>query len=201
MGKQLLHHLLQLPAHQGFLGLGCLKILQKDTQGTGFLTGRGIQRAGFRLQKQVFFHLFLCHAAFFSDLCQSGVGQILLQLLPGLLHLTDQVGSMSGHPNGLSVVDQALDNTAVDALGGIGGEAHILGIVEPPGSSQQTDAALLDQIQQGHTPACVFPGNTHHQPQIGIDQKSDGFLISVGAAAGQFPFFFRRQQRVSADLA
>ena len=99
------------------------------------------------------------------------------------------------------MVDEALDNAAVDALGGIGGKAHILGIVEPPGSSQQTDAALLDQIQQGHTPACVFPGNAHHQPQVGIDQKPDGFLISSGAAAGKAPFFLRRQQRIPATLA
>ena len=91
------------------------------------------------------------------------------------------------------MVQQAPGHALANPFGGIGGKAQIPGVVKLPGGCQQADAALLDQVHQGHAPAGILLGHGHHQAQIGIDHLSDGLLVPLGAAAGKLPLLLRGQ--------
>ena len=105
--------------------------------------------------------------------------------------------------DGAGLVGDGTGDGLADPPGRIGGELESLGVVELFHRFDQTQIALLDQIQELHAAAHIPLGNGDHQTQVGLAQTLLGFL-AIGAAGldlqRQIHLLFGGQQRHTADF-
>ncbi len=77
---------------------------------------------------------------------------------------------MDRDPDGPGLVRQCPTDRLPDPPGGIGRELVALGVVELLDRADQTEVALLDQVEQGHAATAVLLGDRDHKTQVRRDQ-------------------------------
>ena len=113
-----------------------------------------------------------------------------LALDPG--ELVDLLDEVDGQPDGAALVGHAAGDRLTDPPRGVGRELEALGVVELLHRADQTEVALLDQVQQRHAAAGVALGQRDDQPQVGLEQMAAGRL-AVADDRREFAFAVRRR--------
>ena len=75
-----------------------------------------------------------------------------------------------------------------------------LAVVELLHGADETQIALLDEIQEAHAVGVVALGDGNHQTQVGLGELVLGADVAPLDALGQRHFLLRREQLDPADL-
>ena len=86
---------------------------------------------------------------------------------------------MHGNTDGTGLVGDSARDGLTDPPRGIRGELEALLVVELLDGADQTEVALLDQVQEQHTAADVALGDGDYQTQVGADECLLGFEAHV----------------------
>ena len=115
--------------------------------------------------------------------------------------LGDELGHVHGHADGAALVGQRALQRLADPPGGVGRELVALGVVELLDRADQTEVALLDQVEQVEATALVALGQRHDQAQVGLEQVPLG-AVAVADDLGQVALDRRRElEALLGDLA
>ena len=106
---------------------------------------------------------------------------------------------MDRKAHGATRVGQAAGDGLTDPPGGVGGELETLAPVELLHRVDQTQVALLDQIQQRQLRDLILPGDRDHQAQVGRDKGLGGLLAGADQAV-QLPLAGRAEPVGAAQL-
>ena len=144
------------------------------------------------------------HFQTLGDLLGAGVVAVLMQQLAGnLLDLVDGLDHMNGDADGAGLIGDGAGDCLTDPPCRIGGELEALGVVELLNSLDQTQIALLNQIQKLHAAADIALGDGNDQTQVCFAQALLG-LLAIGAARldleSQLSLLIGGEQRHTADL-
>ena len=205
-GGQGVQHLFQLLAQQGEAGgLGGLRgvlVGQEVAQlGVLLLADGGFQTDRLLGDLQDIPDLFHRHIHLGGDLLGGGVVAQLLEKLAGNADgLVDGLHHVYGDADGAGLVRDGAGDGLADPPGGVGGELVALGVVKLFHRFDQTQVALLDQIQKQHAPAHIALGDGNHQTEVGLSHALFRLFVAVGHALGQRDLLIRRKQRHFADL-
>ena len=116
----------------------------------------------------------------FGDLgVGGGASEPLDQSVLGGLHLGDGVHHVDRDPDGPCLVGDRPGDRLADPPGGVGGELEALAIFELLDCPDQTQVALLDQVEERHPRVGVALGDAHHQTEVGLDEAAPGSLAGV----------------------
>ena len=89
---------------------------------------------------------------------------------------------MDRDTDGPGLVCDGAGNGLADPPGGVCGELVALGVVKLLYRFDEAQVALLNEVQEEHSPAHVPFGNRHHQPEIGLRQALFGGLALTDGA-------------------
>ncbi len=161
-----------------------------------------------------------------GDLLGSGLPAEILVELPLHPHeLVDRLDHVHGNSNGARLVRDRPGDRLANPPRGIRGELISLGVVEFLDRPDETQVALLDQIEEEHSAPDIAFRDRHHEPEIGLDEpllRPDALpdeLLELGLGEpqpeiaqlvlgeqarldglGQLHLLLGRQQRNPADL-
>ncbi len=122
-------------------------------------------------------HLVRCEIHFLGDLLRARLTTEVLQELPlDADQLVDRLDHVHRDADGACLVGDGPGDRLPDPPGGVGGELVALGVVELLHRADQTEVALLDEVQEQHAAAHVALGDRHHQPQVRLDELALGDL-------------------------
>src|SRR3954453_18015745 len=102
--------------------------------------------------------------------------EVLEQLALDAAELVDHLDHVHRDADGTGLVGHRAGDRLADPPGGVGGELVALGVVELLHRADQTEVALLDEVQEGHAAAGVALGEGHHEPEVGLDELALGDL-------------------------
>ena len=116
------------------------------------------------------------------------MAQLLQQLAADADDLVDGLHHMYGDADGTGLIGDGAGDGLTDPPCGVGGELVALGVVELLHGLDQTQIALLDQVEEQHAAAHVALGDGHHQTEVGLGQLLLGLaaLLDVLLQLGQF---------------
>ena len=100
--------------------------------------------------------------------------QVLVHLTLDPGQLVDLLDQVDRQPDRAALVGHAAGDGLADPPRGVGRELETLAVVELLHRADQTQVALLDQVQQRHAAAGVALGQRHHQPKVGLQQVAAG---------------------------
>ena len=107
---------------------------------------------------------------------------------------------MHGNPDGSGLICNGSRNSLTDPPSSIGGKLVSFSIVELFHSLDQTQIALLNQIQKQHSTAYIPLCDADHQTQVRLCKALLRILIPQLHPLCQFDLLLRREQRHLADL-
>ena len=107
---------------------------------------------------------------------------------------------MDRYADGPRLVGDATGDRLPDPPGGVGRELVAAPVVELLDGADQSQVALLDEVEQGHAAAQVFLGDGDHQPKVGLDHVALGFQRADLDPLCQLDLLRRGQQGHVADL-
>jgi hypothetical protein len=102
--------------------------------------------------------------------------------------------------DGARLVGQSARDGLPDPPGGVRGEFEAAAVVELLDGAHETEVALLDEIEEGHPPAHVPPGDGDHEAQVGLGELALGVHVAALDALGQRHLFFGGEERHPAHL-
>ena len=102
--------------------------------------------------------------------------QLLMHLALDPGQFVDLLDEMNGQPDGAALIGHAPGDRLADPPRGVGRELESLGVVELLHGADQSEVALLDQVEQRHAATRVALGQRHHQTQVGLEQVAPGRL-------------------------
>ena len=106
-----------------------------------------------------------------ADLLGGWLAAELLQKLALDAHeLVDGLHHVHRNADGAGLVGDGAGDGLANPPGGVGGELEALGVVELLHRADETEVALLNEIQKQHAAAHIALGNGDHQAQIGLDE-------------------------------
>ena len=115
------------------------------------------------------------HVHLLGDLLRRGVvAQLLEQLTGDPDHLVYGLHHMDRDADGAGLIGNGPGDSLTNPPGGVSGEFKALHIVKLLHCLNQTQIALLNQVQELHATAHIPLGDGHHQPQIGLSQPLPG---------------------------
>ena len=126
--------------------------------------------------------------------------QLLQELAGDADDLVDGLYHMHRDADGAGLVRDGPGDGLADPPGSIGGEFVTLGVIELFHRLDKAQIALLDQVQELHTPAHIALGDGYHQTEVGLGQALFGGLVALQHTLGQLDLLVRRQQVHLADL-
>ena len=148
--------------------------------------GRGIERDGL-----------LAHAVEMLDLrdrpaerrrqllAGRRAAELLGQLAPLLLGLTEQELDVDGEADHPRLVGEGANDPLADPPRGIRGKARAAVGAKLPSRVQEPHVALLDKVQERQPPVQIAPRDGHDEPQVGLDELALGLGVPGLNAAGQ----------------
>ena len=107
---------------------------------------------------------------------------------------------MHRNTDGTRLVCDGSSDRLSDPPGGIGTEFVALAVIKLFHCLDQTQIALLDQIQKKHPPPHISLGNTHHKTQIRLRKTLFRVGVTLFHLLCQLYFLVSRQQWHLADL-
>ena len=122
------------------------------------------------------------------------------QLAGNLFDLGNSFHHVYRNTNGSCLIGNGTGDRLPDPPCRIGGELKALGVVELFYRLQQTQIALLNQIQKLHTSAHVLLGDADNQTQICFGQPLFRIAVALCHTLCQLGFLVRREQRHTADF-
>src|SRR5581483_1833089 len=147
-------------------------------------------------------HALLGKAALRGDLRQRRVAvQLLRQDPPGPGHAPDLVCDVHREADQPSLVGERARDRLPDPPGRVGGELVPHAVVQLLHRPDQPQVAFLDEVEQGDAGPRVVPRDRHDETEVALDQPPLRRLVARVLAAGELPFFPRRQERAVPDLA
>ena len=96
--------------------------------------------------------------------------QVLQHLTLHTGQLVDDLDHVHRDADGASLVGHGARDGLTDPPGGVGRELEALGVVELLDRTDQTEVALLDQVEEEHAAAGVALGQRDHEAQVGLEQ-------------------------------
>ena len=118
------------------------------------------------------------HVELLGQLLRGGLAaQVLEHLALHTRELVDDLDHVHRDTDGAGLVGHGAGDRLADPPGGVRGELVALGVVELLDGADQTEVALLDQVQEEHAAAGVALGEGDDQPEVGLQQ------VVLGAAA------------------
>lgn len=118
------------------------------------------------------------HVEFLGQLLRGGLAaQVLEHLTLHARELVDDLDHVHRDTDGAGLVGHGAGDGLTDPPGGVRGELVALGVVELLDRADQTEVALLDQVQEEHAAAGVTLGQGDHQTEVGLQE------VVLGAAA------------------
>src|SRR5687767_12220370 len=105
------------------------------------------------------------HVELLGKLFRRGLAaEVLQHLALDAGQLVDDLDHVDRDPDGASLVGHRAGDRLPDPPGGVGRELVALGVVEFLDRADQTEVALLDQVQEQHAAARVALGQGDHEP-------------------------------------
>ena len=141
------------------------------------------------------------HAHLGGDLLRSGLAAHVLQQLA--LHpdeLVDLLHHVHGDADGAGLVGDGPGDGLPDPPGGVGGELVSLAVVELLHRPDETQVALLDEVEEAHAVGVVALGDGDHQAQVGLGELVLGPDVAPLDALGQRHLLLGGEQLDPADL-
>ena len=168
--------------------------------GVLLLADGGLQADGLLGDLENLPHLVHRHVHLLRDLLGGGVvPQLLKELAGDPDDLVDGLHHMDGDADGAGLVGDGPGDGLPDPPGGIGGELIALGVVELLHRLDESQVALLNEVEEEHSPAHVPLGDGDHQTEVGLGQPLlgrlpllDGLLqrhLFLGRSGHLFPVF------------
>lgn len=118
------------------------------------------------------------HVEFLGQLLRGGLAaQVLEHLALHARELVDDLDHVHRDTDGAGLVGHRAGDRLTDPPGGVRGELVALGVVELLDRADQTEVALLDEVQEEHAAAGVTLGQGDHQTEVGLQE------VVLGAAA------------------
>ncbi len=151
---------------------------------------RGLACSGTRLQQRG--DLARRHLHDLGDLLDRGVAlQLDGQLGDGLADAVQQVGLLLRQAERPGLIREGMNDGLAHPPDGIRDELDVLAGIEALGSLDESDIALVDQIQEGQSAAAVFLGKGDHEAQVGLHQDAQSFVIAALDLAPQVLLLLR----------
>ena len=107
---------------------------------------------------------------------------------------------MHRNADGTGLIGNGTRDGLTDPPGRIGRELESLAIVKLLHRLDQTEVALLDQIQKQHAPSDILLGNRYDKTQVRRNQEIPRRLITFFDALGNARLILRLQKRNAADF-
>ena len=149
-----------------------LGVLDQVTElGVAVLAERRVQRDRLAAVLLDLDDLLRGHVELLGELLRRGLAAEVLQHLP--LHageLVDHLDHVHRDADGAGLVGHRAGDRLPDPPGRVRGELVALGVVELLDRADQTEVALLDQVQEEHAAAGVALGQRDHEAQVGLEQ-------------------------------
>ena len=140
--------------------------------------------------------------AFERDLLDRRVTvELLAQDPAGLLHASDLVGDMHGKADRSALLCERPLHGLADPPHGIRRKLVPHRPVELLDRANETEVALLDEVEKRHIGARVAARHGHHEPQIALDQPTLCLLVALVLAPRELSLLGRSEQPSIADLA
>ena len=121
----------------------------------------------------------------------------LLVFLPDLVKLT---GLLDGEPHRPGLFGQGVHDGLADPPHRIGDELDPLVWIESLGRLDETDIAIVDEVQQGKPAAFILVGYAHHVLEVAADERVHGLFVAFDYPAGDGLLLLPRQDGNVADL-
>src|SRR6266498_1028770 len=149
-----------------------LGVLDEVTElGVALVTDRLVQRNGLPGVLLDLQHLLGGDVHFLGQLLRSGLApKVLEQLALDTTKLVDDLDHVDRYANGPGLVGHGAGDRLPDPPGGVRGELVALGVVELLDRADETQVALLDQVQERHAAAGVALGQRDDQAEVGLQQ-------------------------------
>ena len=128
------------------------------------------------------------------------MAELLQELTGDADDLVDRLDHVHGDADRARLVGDGAGDGLTDPPRGVGGELVALRVVELLDGLDQTEVALLDEVEKQHAAADVALGDRHDQTQVCLGHAALGLLIALGHALGQILLLLGREQRHLADL-
>ena len=106
--------------------------------------------------------------------------QVLQQFSLNPAELVDHLDHVHRDADGAGLIGHRAGDRLADPPGGVRRELVTLCVVELFDRADQTEVALLDQVQERHAASGVALGQRHHQPQVRLEQMVLG-AVAVAA--------------------
>ena len=116
-------------------------------------------------------------------------------------HLVELFRHVHGDPDRAALVGDRARHRLADPPRGVGRELVAAAVVELLHRPDQSQRALLDQVQEGEAAAHVALGDRHHEAQVGLDHLLLGRHVPALDALGEAHLFGGAQQRHAPDRA
>ena len=177
LGELLLQH-----GEAGGIGRNdSLGVLDKVAQlGILFLADRGLERHGLLRNLLDLADAVGTHVHLGTDLLGGRVAtQVLEKLALHADELVDGLDHVHGNTDGTGLVGNRTRDGLTDPPRGVRGELKALLVVELLDGANQTEVALLDQVQEQHAAADIALGDGDDQAQVGADERLLGLETDV----------------------
>ena len=177
LGELLLQH-----GEAGGIGRNdSLGVLDEVAQlGILFLADRGLQRHGLLRDLLDLADAVGTHVHLGTDLLGGRVAtQVLEKLTLHADELVDGLDHVHGNTDGTGLVGDSTCDGLTDPPRGVRGELKALLVVELLDGADQTEVALLDQVQEQHAATDVALGDGDDQTQVGADERLLGLETHV----------------------
>src|SRR5690606_12619112 len=113
----------------------------------------------------------------------------------------DAVDHVDRQPDGAALVGYGTGDRLADPPGRVRAKAVPPAPVILLDRPDQTEVALLDQVQQREPTSHVALGDADHEPQVRADEALERLDVALLDALGQLHLFLRREQRRLRDVA
>ena len=128
------------------------------------------------------------------------MAELLQELTGDADDLVDRLDHVHGDADRARLVGDGAGDGLPDPPRGIGGELVALRVVELLDGLDQTEVALLNEVEKQHAAPDVALGDRHDQTQVRLGHAALGLLIALGHALGQLLLLLGGEQRHLADL-
>ncbi len=115
-----------------------------------------------------------------ADLLAGRLAPVLLDQSPGdPQQLVDRFDHVNGYADSSGLVGDGTGDGLSNPPRRVGGELVAFAIVELFDRANQADVALLDQVQQGHSPTDVLLGDAHDESEVGLGKVALGAVTRL----------------------